>query len=100
GARPAIGGLADRLAAVLDAQLPGWRDGAPRIAFESGRFLVADAGALLCRVVDAKESKGEAFAVLDAGINALGGMAGLRRLPPLLPSLHPDDAAPAAGERS
>jgi diaminopimelate decarboxylase len=88
GHRPRFDHLADRLADLLDTRLPGWRAGQPRIAFESGRYLVADAGVLLCRVVDVKVSKGQTFTVLDAGINHLGGMAGLRRLPPIVPTLQ------------
>src|SRR5438105_14250274 len=52
--RPRFPGLAARLAGLLDERLPGWRLGAPRVAFESGRYLVAEAGTLLCRVVDVK----------------------------------------------
>ncbi|MEH0935378.1 type III PLP-dependent enzyme [Micromonospora psammae] len=89
GARPTFPDLADRLARLLDDRLPDWRDGAPRISFESGRYLVGDCGTLLCRVVDVKSSKGQLFTVLDTGVNHLGGMAGLRRLPPILPSVRP-----------
>jgi len=97
GRRPRFPTLAGRLSGLLDADLPGWRDGCPRIAFESGRYLVGDCGVLICRVVDVKNSKGQMFAVLDAGVNHLGGMAGLRRLPPIVPTIAPlpsDDGAP------
>jgi len=53
----------------------------PRLLFESGRHLVGAAGSLIARVLDVKESKGRTFAVLDSGINHLGGMSGLGRLP-------------------
>lgn len=89
GARPTFAALARRLSAVLDKHLPGWREGQPAISFESGRYLVGDSGVLVCRVVDVKVSKGQTFAVLDAGINHLGGMAGLRRLPPIRPTVRP-----------
>lgn len=89
GGRPRFPALASRLCGLLDADLPGWRAGRPRIAFESGRYLVGDCGVLICRVVDVKVSKGQVFAVLDAGVNHLGGMAGLRRLPPILPTVRP-----------
>ncbi|HEX6870116.1 MAG TPA: type III PLP-dependent enzyme [Micromonosporaceae bacterium] len=87
GARPAWPALRDQLAGLLDRHLPGWRSGSPRITFESGRYLVGESGTLVCRVLDVKYSKGQRFAVLDAGINHLGGMSGLRRLPPIVPTL-------------
>src|SRR4029077_14530077 len=55
------------------------------LAFESGRFLVASAGSLVATVVDVKVSKGKQFAVLDSGINHLGGMPALGRLPRVQP---------------
>lgn len=54
----------------------------PELWFESGRYLVGAAGTLVSTVVDVKHSKGERFVVLDSGIHHLGGMAGLKRLPP------------------
>jgi diaminopimelate decarboxylase len=54
------------------------------IAFESGRFLTARSGVLLCSVVDCKERDGELFVVLDGGVNAVGGRdgyAGARPMP-------------------
>jgi diaminopimelate decarboxylase len=89
GRRRRFPALADRLSALLDTHLPAWRAGKPRVAFESGRYLVGDCGVLVCKVVDVKTSKGQPFAVLDAGVNHLGGMAGLRRLPPILPTIRP-----------
>ncbi|GHH39977.1 type III PLP-dependent enzyme [Lentzea cavernae] len=89
GERPRFPGLAARLTDLLDRRLPGWRDGEPRIAFESGRHLVGDSGTLIARVVDVKHSKGELFVVLDTGVNHLGGMSGLRRLPRLAPDVVP-----------
>ncbi|MBO4204632.1 type III PLP-dependent enzyme [Micromonospora echinofusca] len=94
GDRPRFPTLAGRLADLLDRELPGWRDKAPRVSFESGRYLVGDCGTLVCTVLDRKDSKGETFTVLDAGINHLGGMAGLRRLPPLVPTVQPVDPGP------
>ncbi len=82
-----LDGLAPRLTTLFDEALPGWRDGGPRIEFESGRYLVGTAGTLAVRVLDVKQSHGRRVAVLDAGINQLGGMSGLRRLPPLRPTL-------------
>lgn len=40
-----------------------------RIILESGRYLVAEAGALVSRVLDLKTSKGENFAITDGGTN-------------------------------
>ena len=85
-----LDGLHEGLEGILDHWLPGWRAGQPAIAFESGRYLVGGAGTLVCRVQDLKTSKGESFAVLDAGINHLGGMSGLRRLPRLRAALLDD----------
>lgn len=90
-------GLRAGIEAVLDRCLPGWRRPGMRISFESGRYLVGDCGVLLSRVLDVKESKGQRFVVLDAGVNHLGGMAGLRRLPPLMPAIVPAGGAPEPG---
>jgi diaminopimelate decarboxylase len=99
GALPTYPGLADRLGVKLDETLPGWRDGAPAITFESGRYLAATCGALFTRVLDVKESHGQRVVVLESGVNHLGGMSGLRRLPQIAPDLAvsgaPDTAAGA-----
>ncbi|MFI5833400.1 alanine racemase [Micromonospora sp. NPDC051300] len=91
GANADLSGLAERVGEALDGLFPAWRDGAPTVAFESGRFLTATAGTLLTRVLDVKRSQGTPVVVLESGINHLGGMSGLRRLPPLVPALHPAD---------
>ncbi|MFC4507128.1 MULTISPECIES: phosphopantetheine-binding protein [Streptomyces] len=83
GERPVYRGLRTALTAVLDEHLPGWRDGEPVVAFESGRYLVGDSGVLVTGVTDVKNSRGSAYAVLDSGINHLGGLSGLGRLLPL-----------------
>jgi diaminopimelate decarboxylase len=50
--------------------------------FESGRYLAASSGTLIATILDIKEGKnGTRFVVLDAGINHLGGMSGLGRIP-------------------
>jgi diaminopimelate decarboxylase len=100
GAVPQYPDLADRVAEVLDDTFPGWRFGSPRVAFESGRYLAATCGSLLTRVLDVKTSRGQHVLVLESGINHLGGMSGLRRLPPVVPTLSvvpsaPDQVAPA-----
>ncbi|MEV7225929.1 type III PLP-dependent enzyme [Polymorphospora sp. NPDC051019] len=82
GERVGYPGLAAALTAELDDRVAGWRDGDPRIAVETGRHLVGTSGTLLTTVLDVKDSHGRRFAVLDAGINHLGGLSGLRRLLP------------------
>ncbi|WP_431728001.1 type III PLP-dependent enzyme [Verrucosispora sp. TAA-831] len=91
-------GLDAQVRTALDGLFPGWPDGNPVIAFESGRFLTATAGSLLTRVLDVKHSHGTPVIVLESGINHLGGMSGLRRLPPLVPALHPDGSTDPADE--
>ena len=51
--------LATRAAILADA----------RFAIELGRWLVAEAGVYLTRVVDRKESRGETFLVVDGGLH-------------------------------
>lgn len=89
GGRPSYRELASRLPPVCDRNLPGWRDGGVRLAFESGRYLAGGCGVLVCQVIDVKVSKGRTFVLLDAGINQLGGMSGLRRVPRIVPDLLP-----------
>ncbi|MFC4049247.1 type III PLP-dependent enzyme [Actinomadura syzygii] len=96
GALPRFPALADVLAARLDAMFPGWRDGAPAVVFESGRYLTAACGSLLTRVTDVKRSHGRPVVVLESGVNHLGGMSGLRRLPPIVPELVAGDGEPRA----
>jgi diaminopimelate decarboxylase len=93
GALPRFATLAGRLAGMLDEHFPGWRRGRPEVAFESGRYLAGTCGTLLTRVADVKCSQGRWVVVLESGINHLGGMSGMRRLPPLVPELE------AAGHR-
>lgn len=76
-------GIREHLSGLLDHGQPGWRFGNPRVVFESGRYLVGACGTLLATVMDVKVSKGRTFVVLDSGIHHLGGMAGLRRVPPV-----------------
>ncbi|MFF5854523.1 type III PLP-dependent enzyme [Streptomyces sp. NPDC012751] len=95
GERPVYGELRDALAATLDEHFPGWRSGAPRIACESGRYLVADSGTLLTSVVNVKDSRDTRYLVLDAGINTFGGMSGLGRILPV--SVEPHESPGADG---
>lgn len=46
------------------------------LSFESGRFLVGPAGALVCRVVDVKSVQETRFALLDGGTNSSGIFGG------------------------
>lgn len=102
GERPRYPRLRTSLTAVLDEHLPGWRDGEPVVAFESGRYLVGDSGRLVTTVTDVKNSRGNTYAVLDSGINHLGGLSGLGRLLPLSANPLPapgGTAADAADDR-
>ncbi|MFB7664793.1 type III PLP-dependent enzyme [Kitasatospora sp. NPDC056138] len=93
GERPVYGNLRAALAGSLDEHFPGWRGGEPRIACESGRYLVGDSGTLMVGVVNLKESRGRRFVILDGGINTFGGMSGLGRILPV--SVRPyDDGVP------
>lgn len=56
-----------RLAEALDTRAPVL-DGT-RFAIELGRWLVAEAGVYLARVVNRKESGGETFIILDGGLH-------------------------------
>lgn len=87
-------GLRPQLTALLDEFTPGWTEGHPEIVFESGRYLTAPCGTLICSVVDTKTSKGTTYVVLDAGINQLGGTARARR-PPFRIEARP--VAPSSG---
>lgn len=87
GSRPSYPTLRERLSALLDKHLDGWRAKRPLVSFESGRYLVGSCGTLVCAVVDVKVSKGRTFVVLDAGVHHLGGMSGLRRLSRVVPDL-------------
>lgn len=81
-------GLAMRAAILADA----------RFAIELGRWLVAEAGVYLTRVVDRKESRGETFLVVDGGLHhqlAASGNFGtvVRRNYPLAVAGRMGDAA-------
>lgn len=72
--------LREPLTASLDRAFPSWRDGSPRVDFESGRALTAGCGVLVTTVLDVKQARGHTYVVLDAGVETLGGMSGLGRL--------------------
>jgi len=94
GQLPRFATLAGRLAERLQRDFPGWRQGRPGVLFESGRYLAGSCGQLVTRVADVKVSHGRPVVVLESGIHHLGGMSGLRRLPPMVPDL----ISPAGGE--
>jgi diaminopimelate decarboxylase len=96
GSRPVYTRLRQELEDALDANFPRWRSGIPEIACESGRYLVGDCGELMTSVTNVKESRGQTFAILDAGVNTLGGMAGLGRLLPIAVGVDDADASPDA----
>jgi len=56
-----------RLGETLDARPAALRDS--RFAIELGRWLVAESGVYLTRIVDRKESGGELFLVTDGGLH-------------------------------
>lgn len=89
-------GVRSTVAGLLDRAVPGWRDGAVRVVFESGRYLTAGSGRLVCRVLDVKSSGERRYVVTDSGIHHLGGLSGLGRLLPLNP--RPEVAAGPGGE--
>ncbi|MGW7256833.1 type III PLP-dependent enzyme [Streptomyces sp. NPDC054834] len=91
GGRAVYPKLRGELEAVLDVHFPRWREGTPRLAVESGRYLAGDSGTLVTRVSNVKVSRGKKFVIADAGINTFGGMSGLGRLMPV--TVHvPTDA--------
>jgi diaminopimelate decarboxylase len=61
-----------RVAAATAGRLAEFRAEHPgcRFVFESGRFLVAEAGVFVTRVVRVKESRGRIFVICDGGMNA------------------------------
>lgn len=83
GERTAYPALRAALEAALDARFPGWRQGTPRLAVESGRYLAGDCGTLLATVSNVKVSRGRTFVILDTGINTFGGLSGLGRILPV-----------------
>ncbi|MFM9368740.1 type III PLP-dependent enzyme [Streptomyces sp. Da 82-17] len=87
GLRPGLTALIDEQLTLLGRELDDTDADRPQVVFESGRYLVGTAGVLLSAVLDVKRSHGKDVVVLESGINHLGGMSGLRRLPALNPHL-------------
>ncbi|MGA1797541.1 pyridoxal-dependent decarboxylase, exosortase A system-associated [Sphingomonas sp. 4RDLI-65] len=59
--------VGDALGKSLDGRPPILAE--TRFAIELGRWLVAEAGVYLTRVVDVKQSQGEGFVIVDGGLN-------------------------------
>ena len=87
----------DRLAQLLTEALP--TDG-PEMLFESGRFLVGPAGALVCGVVDTKVIDGRRFVLLDGGMNASGLFGGANAQRGLAFTVMRDGTVLDGGDRS
>jgi diaminopimelate decarboxylase len=98
GERVVARGQAAELATLLDSSVPGWRNGQPAIAFESGRYLSAHCGVLVSTVTEVKHHNGRTFLLLDSGINHLGGMTALGRM--LRTRLEPRLEPPHGARRS
>ncbi|MFF2392317.1 hypothetical protein [Nocardia sp. NPDC058114] len=77
GERPRWPGLRSRLEAMTETL----RARSAKVTFESGRYIAGGCGQLNAVVLDVKRSKGQKFVVLSSGVNHLGGLSGLRRLP-------------------
>ena len=60
----AVGENLQRLMPEVQRQLPG-----TRIAIELGRYIVAEAGIYVCRVLERKISRGQVFLITDGGLH-------------------------------
>ena len=76
----------DLVAATRDLDL--------ELLLEPGRYLVGNAGVLLTRVVNGKESGGKRFVIVDAAMNDLIRPALYRAYHAIVPATLPDPAAP------
>lgn len=74
-----LGQAMHELAGQAAARLPG-----ARLTLELGRFLVAEAGLYVCRVIERKTSRGKTFLIVDGGLHhhwhATGALEGRRHL--------------------
>ena len=87
---------------ILSSYRPDPRLEGCRFLFELGRYLVADAGLYVTRVVDVKDMRGKTFAVTDGGMNhhltATGNMGQVfRKAYPLLNLSRMGGAVPHEG---
>jgi diaminopimelate decarboxylase len=62
-----VAAIGDRLEGVLDT-LQRAAPGA-KLAIELGRYLVAEAGIYVCRIVERKVSRGQVFLIVDGGLH-------------------------------
>ncbi|MGH3146719.1 MAG: alanine racemase [Rubrobacter sp.] len=90
------------LRGLLSSYRPDPRLSGCRFLFELGRYLVADAGLYVTRVVDVKDMRGKTFAVTDGGMNhhltATGNMGQVfRKAYPLLNLSRMGGAVPEEG---
>ena len=84
-----LDGFAEGFRELLSTYRPDPRLEGCRFLFELGRYLVADAGVYVTRVVDVKETRGKTFVVTDGSMNhhltATGNMGQVfRKAYPLL----------------
>jgi diaminopimelate decarboxylase len=59
-----IGHNLDRLLHQLEMELPG-----TELVLELGRYIIAEAGIYICKILDRKVSRGEVFLVTDGGLH-------------------------------
>lgn len=82
---------------LLDERLSDPRLAGARFILELGRYLVAEAGVYLTRVVDVKQSRGKTFVVTDGGMNhhisATGNWGQVFRKPYPILNVSADPAA-------
>ncbi len=92
-----LGEAMHQLAERAAAQLPG-----ARLTLELGRFLVAEAGLYVCRVIERKTSRGKTFLIVDGGLHhhwhATGALEGRRHLHFPIAALRHDNGRLAARE--
>lgn len=72
----------------------------PISIFESGRFIVGPAGALVCRVVEVKAINGKRFVLLDGGTNTSGLFGGANAQRGLAHTVLRNGQPLAGGQRS
>jgi len=81
GSRPQYGDLRDRIDAAIRKYFEVTGEHRTRVAFESGRYLVAASGTLVTTVMDTERSNGRSSFVLDARIDNLDVRAADAELP-------------------
>jgi diaminopimelate decarboxylase len=81
----------EKYAAAIDQALSGLK---VRLLLEPGRFLIAQAGTLLARVLYVKRNGSKTFVITDAGMNDLIRPALYQAYHQILPVVHDDQAKP------